>query len=181
MTIKIGFDFDEFGGNVDIVIIEGNKAELAESTYLKSLAENWQLEQSDGQEWSFFNGTDYPPEGAETLAKELSEEFSTKTIYFYFGDASGWMGYTLFIDGESAEEYSFGESYEEEMAEMGVSIEDTRKEGTVVTTDEDEQQFIFWSQMRSLTEHEICGGEAFIDEFLQLYRAYIGWSLFPNS
>lgn len=29
MTDKIGFDFDEFGGNVDIVIVKADKTQLA--------------------------------------------------------------------------------------------------------------------------------------------------------
>ena len=178
MANKIGFDFDEFGGNVDIVIVETDRDKLTNSSYLKSLPGDWQFQQLQGQDWTYVYATTYLPEGFETLARELSQEFSTKAIYFYFGDASGWMGYKLFTDGEESEEYSFGISYEEEMMEMGRDLEDTRKEGTVVVTNEDEEQFIFWSRIRSQTEDEICGGEKFIDQFLRTHKAYIGWDLF---
>jgi hypothetical protein len=182
MANKIGFDFDEFGGNVDIVIVKGNQEQLKNSSYLKSPQEKWQLKQLPGQTWSLVEGIVHSPEKMEFLAKELSTEFSTQAIYFYFGDASGWMGYKLFLDGDEQEEYSFGESYEAEMLEMDIDLPSiTRKDGTLVVTNEDDQQFIFWSQIRSPSENEINTGEQFIDEFLRLHEAYIGEDLFPKS
>jgi hypothetical protein len=38
MASKTGFDFDDFGGNVDVVIVKGDKASLANSDYLKIFA-----------------------------------------------------------------------------------------------------------------------------------------------
>ena len=182
VTNKVGFDFDEFGGNFDIVIVKENKDKLTNSTYMQSLHRDWQFKQLEGQDWSFFEGIIYPSEGIVALAQELSKEFSTETIYFYFGDASGWMGYQLFVYGEEKEEYSFGVSYEEEMMEMGIDLaEQTGKEGTVVATNEQDQQFMFWSRIRTQTENEICTGEKFIDEFLRSHKAYLGWDLFPDS
>ncbi len=104
MVSKVGFDFDEFGGNVDVVIVKGDRVQLANSDYLMSLQGDWRFDQQQSQAWSFYNGVTYPAEGVEALAKELSKEFSTKTIYFYFGDASGWMGYKLFVNGEESVE-----------------------------------------------------------------------------
>ena len=182
MTNKVGFYLDEFGGNFDIVIVKEDKDKLTNSTYMRSLQGDWQFKQLEGQDWSFFDGSIYPPEGIVALAKELSKEFSTEAIYFYFGDASGWMGYQLFVNGDEQEEYSFGESYEEEMMEMGIDLgEQTGKEGTVVVTNEQDQQFMFWSQIRIKTENEICAGEKFIDEFLRNHKAYLGWALFSDS
>lgn len=181
MISKVGFDFDEFGGNVDIVIVKGNKDRLTNARYLKSLQGNWKFEQQQDQAWSFYHGMRYPAEGVEALAKELSKEFSTRAIYFYFGDASGWMGYKLFVNGEESEEYSFGVDYDEELAEAGIDLAETRKAGTLVTSNEDGYQCLFWSLLRTKAEDEISGGEKFIDEFLRNESAYIGWDLFPNS
>ena len=177
---KIGFDFDEFGGNVDVVLVKGDKDQLTNSSYLKLLKGNWRFDQQQGQSWSFYNGTIYPAEGTEGLAKELSQEFSTKAIYFYFGDASGWMGYKLFVNGAESEEYSFGVDYDEEMAEAGIDLAESRKAGTVVTNNEDGDQCLFWSLLRTKTQDEISGGEKFIDEFLRDESAYIGWDLFST-
>ena len=92
------------------------------------------------------------------------------------------MGYKFFKNGIESEEYSFGESYEEEMAEMGVELPDpVRKDGTIVANDDMGNQFIFWSQERTKSEVEICAGEKFIDEFLRAQNAYIGWDLFSES
>ena len=180
MVSKVGFDFDEFGGNVDVVIVKGNKDQLTNSTYLKTLQGDWQFEQQQDQAWSFYNGTTYPTEGVETLAKELSREFSTKAIYFYFGDASDWMGYKLFMNGDESETYSFGVNYDEELAEMGIDLAEGRKAGTVVASNDQGSQFLFWSRLRTKGEEEIGGGEKFIDEFLHYENAYIGWDLFPS-
>lgn len=117
--------------------------------------------------------------GPKALTQALSEEFSTKAIYFYFGDASGWMGYKLFENGEEVEEYSFGMSYEEEMEEMGVT--QPYKEGTVITNDEQDNQYLFWSKNRNKTAEEITSGEKFIDDFLCEEQAYIGWDLMSEK
>ena len=178
---KVGFDFDEFGGNVDVVIVKGDKNQLTDSNYLKSLQEEWQFEQQQDQRWSFYNGTIYPAEGVEMLAKQVSKEFSTKAIYFYFGDASGWMGYKLFVNGDESEEYSFGINYDEELAEAGIDLVERRKPGTIVASNEEGDQFLFWSRLRRKAEDEIDGGEKFIDEFLCNENAYIGWDLFPSG
>ena len=64
------------------------------------------------------------------------------------------MGYKLFENGNESEEYSFGESYEEEILEMGIDLAtQTRKDGTLVVTNEQ--------------------GEKFIDKFLRIHKAYI--------
>lgn len=180
MVSKVGFDFDEFGGNVDVVIVKGDRVQLANSDYLMSLQGDWRFDQQQSQAWSFYNGVTYPAEGVEALAKELSKEFSTKTIYFYFGDASGWMGYKLFVNGEESEEYSFGVDYEEELTEAGIYLAEKRKAGTVVANNKDGSQCLFWSRLRTKTEDEIIGGEKFIDEFLRDESAYIGWDLFST-
>ncbi|MEO1402401.1 MAG: hypothetical protein AAFV72_14330 [Cyanobacteria bacterium J06635_1] len=180
MVSKVGFDFDEFGGNVDVVIVKGDKDQLTNSSYLKSFQGDWRFDQQQSQSWSFYNGTTYPAEGIEALAQALSKEFMTKAIYFYFGDASGWMGYKLFENGEKREDYSFGESYDEEMAVMGVDLTESRKDGTVVAND-DGMQFLFWSLLRTKAKDEVMGGEKFIDEFLREESAYIGWDLMPSS
>ena len=92
------------------------------------------------------------------------------------------MGYKFFESGNETEEYSFGESYDEEMLEMGIDLANqTRKDGTLIVSNEEGEQFIFWSRVRSKTENEICPGEKFIDEFLRIHKAYIGWNLFPRS
>lgn len=181
MVSKIGFDFDGFGGNIDVAIVNENKDQLTTSIYLKTLQGDWRFEQQPDQAWSFYNGTTYPVEGIEMLVQELSKEFSTKAIYFYFGDASGWMGYKLFENGEESEAYSFGQSYDEEVAEMGMDLAELRKDGTVVTNDDEGNQFLFWSRNCTKTEDEISGGEKFIDEFLRSQRAYVGWDLMPSS
>ncbi len=178
---KLGFDFDEFGGNVDVVILESDSDNLNDSHYIKTLQGDGQFKQLRNQHWSVFEAQSYYPEQIEKLAKELSKEFSIKAIYFYFGDASGWMGYKFFENGNEREEYSFGENYEEEMAEMGIEINHTRKNRTVVANDKQGNQFVFWSQIRLKSENEICDGEKFIDGFLRIHEAYIGWNLFDNS
>ncbi|MEM6520706.1 MAG: hypothetical protein AAF892_03850 [Cyanobacteria bacterium P01_D01_bin.71] len=181
MVSKVGFDFDEFGGNVDAVIVKGDKDQLENSVYLNSFQGDWHFDQQKGQEWSFYNGMIYPADGVEALAQGLSKEFLTKAIYFYFSDASGWMGYQLFINGEASEEYSFGVDYDEELAEAGINLSERRKVGTVVASNENGYQCLFWSLIRTKTEDEVSGGEKFIDEFLQNESAYIGWDLFSNS
>lgn len=181
MTTQFGYDFDELNGNVDILLIKGDKTELCSSTYLKSLQGEWEFKESAGENWNFYEGTACPAEGFEILAQELSKEYSTKAIYFYWGDASGWMGYKLFENGEEKEDYSFGLNYDEEMEEMGVDFAESRKEGTLVANDDEENQYLFWSVHRQKNEEEIQEGEAFIDAFLREEKAYIGWNLFPNA
>ncbi len=180
MVNKVGLDFDDFGGNVDVVIVKGDKDSLAKSDYLNSWQGNWSFEQAPLQAWSFYSGTADPVAGFAALAKALSAEFSTKAIYFYYGDAAGWMGYQLFINGEASEDYSFGVDYDEEMAEAGIDLAAQRKAGTVVAHNDDDYQCLFWSLLRTQTADEIVGGEDFIDEFLRGESAYIGWDLFAN-
>jgi hypothetical protein len=131
--------------------------------------------------WSFYNGTTYPATSVAAFAQALSKELSTKAIYFYYGDASGWMGYQLFINGEEREAYSFGVDYDEEMAEAGINLAEQRKEGTIATHNDDGDQCLFWSLLRTKAEAEIDGGEQFINEFLQHENAYIGWDLFTDG
>ncbi|NER83580.1 MAG: hypothetical protein F6K42_29320 [Leptolyngbya sp. SIO1D8] len=182
MTNKIGFDFDEFGGNVDVVILESNQDDLNNSSYMREIRGDGYFRQIEGQTWSVLVVSSYFPAQIEIVARELSQELSTKAIHFYYGDASGWMGYTLFENGHESESFSFGESYDEEMAEMGMDPgEHTRRDGTIVATNNVDDQFIFWSQSRSKTEMEICAGEKIIDEFLRIHNVYIGWDLFPGS
>ena len=180
MANKTGFDFDDFGGNLDIIIVKADRDPLAASNYLKS----WQIDEHFTQEhtqaWSFYNGSTYPVEGAERFAKALSKELSTKAIYFYYGDASGWMGYQLFVNGEESEAYSFGVDYDEDMAGAGIDPTAQRKAGTIVAHNEEGYQCLFWSRLRTKTKDEIGGGERFIDEFLQHEKAYIGWDLFTD-
>ncbi|MGD1907037.1 MAG: hypothetical protein ACFB0C_13715 [Leptolyngbyaceae cyanobacterium] len=72
-----------------------------------------------------------------------------------------------------------GFDYDAELIEMGVDPAiQARKANTLVTTGETGDQFVFWSQRRSKTESEICGGETFIDDFLRSHNAYIGWDLY---
>lgn len=181
MVSKVGFDFDNFGGNVDVVIVKADKDPLENSDYLTSLSVDSHFEQRINQAWSFYHGVTYPTAGAEGLAKSLSEEFSTKAIYFYYGDASGWMGYQLFVNGEEHETYSFGVDYDEEMAEAGIDLAEQRREGTIITHNDDGYQCLFWSLLRTKAEAEIGGGEQFINEFLQNEKAYIGWDLFIDG
>ncbi|NEQ47224.1 MAG: hypothetical protein F6K00_28265 [Leptolyngbya sp. SIOISBB] len=180
MASKVGFDFDEFGGNVNVVIVKADKDLLENSDHLKSLALDGHFEQQFDQAWSFYYGVTYLAAGAEGLAKFLSGGFSTKAIYFYYGDASGWMGYQLFINGATSEEYSFGVDYDEEMAEAGIDPAAQRKAGTVIAYNDDGYQCLFWSLLRTQIEDEIVGGEDFIDQFLKSENAYIGWDLFTN-
>ena len=91
------------------------------------------------------------------------------------------MGYKLFVNGEESEEYSFGVDYDEEMVEAGIDLAESRKTGTVVTNNEDGDQCLFWSLLRTKTKDEISSGEKFIDEFLRDESAYIGWDLFSDS
>ncbi len=97
----------------------------------------------------------------------------------YFS-ASGWMGYKLFVDGEESEGYSFGVDYDEELAEAGIDLSEKRKAGTIVASNEDGYQCLFWSLIRTKAGDEISGGEKFIDEFLRDESAYIGWNLFSS-
>ncbi len=177
---KVGFDFDEFGGNVDIVIVAGDPETLNNSQAVNSLQTGaGQFNQLQGQTWSFFNPLSISRTQLGELAQALSQELATKAIYFFFGDASGWMGYQFFENGNECEEYSFGINYDEEMLEMGQDPSQTRRPGAIVATNEEGEQFIFWSQLCSKAESEICGRETFIDEFLSAHNAYIGWDLFP--
>ncbi|MEM9120316.1 MAG: hypothetical protein AAGD09_20885 [Cyanobacteria bacterium P01_F01_bin.56] len=181
MVNKVGLDFEDFGGNVDVVIVKEVKDSLENSDYLSALQGDWHCDQAPGQIWSFCHGKTYPTADFTALAKALSTEFSTKAIYFYYGDASGWMGYQLFIDGEASEDYSFGVDYDEEMAEAGIDVSAQRKAGTVVAHDDDGYQCLFWSLLRTKKQAEIVGGEAFINEFLQGENAYIGSNLLTNE
>lgn len=182
MAQKIGFDFDDFGGNVDIVIINSDSETLNQAAPMLNLRSEGEFKQRPGQDWSHFEAKSYSYDEMQPLAVNLSKTLKTKALYYYFGDASGWMGYKLFIHGNLEEEYQFGESYEEEMLEMGIDPTDqTQRAGTVVAKDEDGNQFIFWSTLRVKSEAEICGGETFIDEFLRSQNAYIGWGCFPTT
>ena len=176
MKNKIGYDFDEIGGNLEIVIVKHDCTALNNSSFLKSLALFGRFQQLPGQSWSFLDR----PEQVEIVAKKASQELSTKAISFFFGDASEWIGYKLFVNGVLTEEYSFGPDYDAEMIEMGHDPSRNRKDGTVMATNTAAQQFLFWSQVRSQSEAEICGGEKFIDEFLRSQGAYLGWELFSQ-
>ena len=59
MTKKVGFDFNEFGGNVDVVILEVNSDDLNNSIYVKSLQSKGKFKQVQGLNWSFFDAKFY--------------------------------------------------------------------------------------------------------------------------
>lgn len=173
MIDKIGYNFSEFGGNVEIVIVKNDYVDLNNSNFLKSLEINGQFKQLKGQKWSFLDQA----RQVEFVAREASKEFLTTAIYFFYGDASGWMGYKFFENGIEIEEYSFGHTYDDEMIEMGHDPNLGRKPGSIVATSQEGDRFIFWSQSRSKSFEEIRGGTKFIDEFLCSQAAYIGWQL----
>lgn len=178
MTDKAGFDFDNFGGNIDVVIVESNPASLNSSDCVLSIESEGSFKRRQGHHWSAWNpGSSGYSYRLEFLARKISREFSIKSIFFSYGDASGWMQYTLFDQGTIVEEYSFGINYDDDMLEAGMDPHQDLKEATVVSANEDEK-FIFWSSVRSKSDSEICGGETFIDEFLRSHNAYIGWDLF---
>lgn len=173
MIDKIGYDFDEFGGNLEIVIVNKDCTTLNNSTFIQSLGLIGRFQQLPSQSWSFLDR----PEQVEIVAQKASQEFLTKAISFFFGDASDWIAYKLFDNGVLVEDYSFGPNYDEEMIAMGHDPARSRKEGTVIATNQAGQQFLFWSQIRSPSENQICAGETFIDEFLRSQGAYLGWEL----
>ncbi len=181
MTNKTGYDFDELGGNVDVVIVKYDCESLNNSTTIKSLHNNAQFNQFAKNDWCVLDPETTSPDQFVPIAQETSKEFSTKAIYFFFGDASGWMGYKFYENGEETEEYNFGPNYDDEMIEMGHDPEENRKPGTVVAVNAAGEQFLFLSINRSKSKDEIAGGEKFIDEFLRFQSAYIGWDLFPQD
>lgn len=179
MTPEPGFDFNDFGGNVEVVIVKHNKDALRRAVAVQGLRGEPDFTQFDDHTWSYYAGNDYPAEGAEGLARMLSQEFATRAIWFFFADASNWMGYKLFVNGDSWEDYNFGESSDESnLLDAAHAASAGHPEQAVTATDEEEEEsYIFWSRTRTATKKEIMGGEDFIDAFLRSEKAYIGWEL----
>lgn len=162
MSDKKGFDIDEFGGNFDVVLVQANA-----NAVMKHLGRQ-DCKQLEGNAWTVVSGD------AE-VAKQLSDDLDTDTIYFGFGDASGWMMYDFFQKGEKVESYGFGEDYSEEMEEMGTGYISPWD----IETSDGEMQWGFSSKLRKVSEQEIQKGEAFIDEFFKSQNAYLGWEALP--
>lgn len=162
MSEKRGFDLDDFGGNFDAVLVQ------ASADAVKALLGRQDCKQLEGNAWTVLSADD-------NTAKKISDELDTDVIYFGFGDASGWMVYDFFQNGEKVESYGFGVDYSEEMEEMGA---DYKSPWDIETSDGD-TQWGFSSKLRQASEQEIQKGEAFIDEFFKSQNAYLGWDALP--
>ncbi len=172
---KLGFDLNDFGGNVDLMLIKGTPDELATkppvpelkgSTYVAVLDHAWShLGQQGLADWRL-------------AAEATSRSLKTRVIYFYYQDTVNWLGYQVFDSGEVVEDYSFGDNMDEDMIEMGVDPDAMRPAGTVSYVDNNDRQYLFRSSLRTLDAQDIGGGEAFIDAFLKEQQTYLGWDLF---
>jgi len=162
MSEKKGFDLDEFGGNFDAVLVKSNA-----DVVMKNLGRQ-DCKQLEGNPWTVLS------DDAE-VASKLSADLGVDVIYFAFGDASGWMVYDFFQNGEKVESYGFGGDYSEEMEEMGAEYNSPWE----IETSDGETQWGFSSKLRKVSEQEIKKGEEFIDEFFKSQNAYLSWEALP--
>ncbi len=161
MSEKTGFDIDEFGGNFDAVLVQSS------ADAVKVNLGRQDCKQLQDSAWTVLAGNG-------DVARKLSAELAADAIYFGFGDASGWMIYDFFQNGEKVESYGFGEDYSEEMGGNYASPWD-------IETSDGETQWGFSSKLRKASEQEIQKGEAFIDEFFKSQNAYLGWEALPTE
>lgn len=177
----MGFDFDCLNGDLYILLVETEHDLLSRSNYLDQNSISGTFRPTPCHTWSFFDTQEFSDVQLEKIAKQLSEEFSSRAIYFYHSDTSGWTGYTFIENGDIQEEYDFGINYEEDIIESGLDLEKNVKDGTVIGYQGDDYKFIFWGKSHSKNEEEICLGEVLIDRFLHDKRAYIGWDLYSTK
>jgi hypothetical protein len=139
---------------------------------------NWLLVwQYTNHSWTTFQ---YPV-CKEDIPRRLSKILNTSCIYFQYEDVSGWQGYNLWKDGKIVESYSFGLDYREEMAEALEELEDEMPEeldhgmpwGINTTSDSRDHQFLFRSDLRSVSESDVKNSDSFLDSFFISQDAWL--------
>lgn len=163
---KLGYELTEdFGGNFDVLLVKGNEEEIAK------LAEE---SGADDRVAAIFDTGWHSVYGRKTEAIQFSKDLEAEVIYYYFGDASGDLGYSLYSNGTEIEHYSLGEYFEETEGSDYLAGMDT-----IFVDEETETQYRFKSSIREATEKEIRDSRKFIDSFLKSKKTYLGDEALP--
>ncbi|MEM1027702.1 MAG: hypothetical protein AAGJ38_06435 [Planctomycetota bacterium] len=142
--------------------------------------------QLKGHPWCIFAGG---YSHGESLPAKISKVAGLEVLVFINEDVSGWSELSCYRGGKVVEKISWGLDYSDEMEEAAEMMEEMGEDipdgadryakwdaHTTIVTDEEmgiKDEVLFKSELRTASESDLQGGEAYVDDLLKSHDAYL--------